>query len=539
MVVQVVPEQGWRCFDNVECLEELLENLFANALFSWSTVDSDDVYIDVPDIIDISHMRSKGIQPGEGLLPEAVDEGKVESEKLLANEEIVAQLVSMGFNHLHCQKAAINTSNAGVEEAMNWLLSHMDDLGYGICLTGDWQGGDIENVSDNDNYNDHSNIQENSIPSSSPFWQPLPHLPSSSSPPVSHDSRSQSPCQICKRENHQALDCYNRMNYAFQERHPPTELAAMVAEANTTYLNHHQWYADSGANIHVTFDTANLTISQPYEGTDTVGVSNGAGLIISRTGNATIKTLSSTLALNDVAYCPQASAYLLSINKFCKDNNVLFELTGSVFSVKDLKTGDTLMMGPNNRGLYPINLQQLSSSKFHAFSMIVGVKASTATWHCRLGHPSSSTLHNVLHNYSLPISDFFNKESICVSCQLVDEGKVESEKHLANEEIVAQLVSMGFNHLHCQKAAINTSNAGVEEAMNWLLSHMDDPDIDVPISQEAENAEALSFVDQSKVDTLISFGFQEDISRKGGDIENVSDNDNYNDHSNIQENSSQ
>ncbi|RVW82846.1 Retrovirus-related Pol polyprotein from transposon TNT 1-94 [Vitis vinifera] len=406
-----------------------------------------------------------------------VDEGKVESEKLLANEEIVAQLVSMGFNHLHCQKAAINTSNAGVEEAMNWLLSHMDDPGYGICLTGDWQGGDIENVSDNDNYNDHSNIQENSshdelcdqgvlnsayvvlqykdqtmlgwivsflspsivytiygletsrlawqglnssfaVPSTSQislikrkfqsFQQgsmscqsfldevkslsdelsavgkpiedfdlilsvlnglnsffhsfvttymllPLPHLPSSSSPPVSHDSRSQSPCQICKRENHQALDCYNRMNYAFQERHPPTELAAMVTEANTTYLNHHQWYVDSGANIHVTFDTANLTISQPYEGTDTVG---------------------------------------------------------------DLKTGDTLMTGPSNRGLYPINLQQLSSSKFHAFSMVVGVKASTATWHCRLGHPSSSTLHNVLHNYSLPISDFFNKESICVSFQL-------------------------------------------------------------------------------------------------------------------------
>lgn len=59
----------------------------------------------------------------------AVDEGKVESEKFLANEEIVAQLVSMGFNHLHCQKAAINTFNAGVEEAMNWLLSHMDDAG--------------------------------------------------------------------------------------------------------------------------------------------------------------------------------------------------------------------------------------------------------------------------------------------------------------------------------------------------------------------------------------------------------------------------
>lgn len=86
-----------------------------------------DVYIDVPDIIDISHMRSKGLQPGEELLPEGGPEDEVESNKPVANKDIVSQLVSMGFNQLHCQKAAVNTSNAGVEEAMNWLLSHMDD----------------------------------------------------------------------------------------------------------------------------------------------------------------------------------------------------------------------------------------------------------------------------------------------------------------------------------------------------------------------------------------------------------------------------
>ncbi|KAK9092283.1 hypothetical protein Syun_027194 [Stephania yunnanensis] len=84
-----------------------------------------DVYIDVPDIIDISHMRSNGLQPGEELLPEAGSEN-VEST-LSANQDIVSQLANMGFNYFHCQKAAINTSNAGVEEAMNWLLSHMDD----------------------------------------------------------------------------------------------------------------------------------------------------------------------------------------------------------------------------------------------------------------------------------------------------------------------------------------------------------------------------------------------------------------------------
>lgn len=242
-----------------------------------------------------------------------------------------------------------------------------------------------------------------SISSSASFRQPLPHLPASSSAPVSNDSRSRSRCQIAK-ENHQALDCLNRMNYAFQGRHPPTELAAMVAEANTTYPNQHQWYADSGVNLHVTSDAANLTTSQHYEGNDSVGVGNGEGLIISRTSNVTIKTPSSTLVLNNVAYCPQASVHLLSINKFCKDNNVLFELTDSDFYVKVLKTEDMFMTELSDRGLYPINLHQLSSSKFHAFSMTVGVKASIAIWHCRLGHPSSSTLHNVLNNYSLPVT---------------------------------------------------------------------------------------------------------------------------------------
>ncbi|OVA07971.1 Ubiquitin-associated domain/translation elongation factor EF-Ts [Macleaya cordata] len=86
-----------------------------------------DVYIDVPDVIDISHMRSKGHQPGEELLPEAVAGSETVKSIPSANEEIVSQLASMGFNYLHCKKAAINTSNVGVEEAMNWLLSHMDD----------------------------------------------------------------------------------------------------------------------------------------------------------------------------------------------------------------------------------------------------------------------------------------------------------------------------------------------------------------------------------------------------------------------------
>ena len=262
-----------------------------------------------------------------------------------------------------------------------------------------------------------SGMPKGSGGASSQFRQPLPHLPRTSSG-LSSENRSRSPCQICKREGHQALDCFNRMNYSFQGRHPPTELAAIVAESNTTYLNQNQWYADSGANLHVTSDVTNLASSQPYEGDDSVGVGNGTGLPISCIGNASIKTLSSTLALNNIAYCPQASANLLSINKFCIDNNVMFELTGSDFYVKDILTGDTLLTGPSDNGLYPINLRQLSSSSYRALTMTVGVKVSSSTWHCRLGHPSMDILHRVISNFSLPVSDSINKKTVCVSCQL-------------------------------------------------------------------------------------------------------------------------
>uniref|UniRef100_A0A7N0SZ72 Ubiquitin carboxyl-terminal hydrolase n=1 Tax=Kalanchoe fedtschenkoi TaxID=63787 RepID=A0A7N0SZ72_KALFE len=103
-----------------------------------------DVYIDVPDIIDISHMRSKGIQPGEELLPEADAASQTESTQVSASEEIVSQLSSMGFTRLHCEKAAISTSNTGVEEAMNWLLSHMDDPDIDAPISQDTRGSMVD-----------------------------------------------------------------------------------------------------------------------------------------------------------------------------------------------------------------------------------------------------------------------------------------------------------------------------------------------------------------------------------------------------------
>jgi hypothetical protein len=86
--------------------------------------------------------------------------------------------------------------------------------------------------------------------------------------------------------------------------------------------------------------------------------------------------------------------------------------------VKDIITGDTLMTGSSDNGLYPINLHQLTSSKFHALTMTVSVKASISNWHCRVGHLSSTTLHRVISKFSLPVIYSINKQAIYVSCLL-------------------------------------------------------------------------------------------------------------------------
>jgi hypothetical protein len=52
-------------------------------------------------------------------------------------------------------------------------------------------------------------------------------------------------CQICGKFNHIVLDCYHRMNYAYQGRHPPPQLQAMVAHHHAD-IDSHEWLVDSG-----------------------------------------------------------------------------------------------------------------------------------------------------------------------------------------------------------------------------------------------------------------------------------------------------
>ena len=62
-------------------------------------------------------------------------------------------------------------------------------------------------------------------------------------------------CQICQKQGHGALDCYNRMNFSYQGRHPPSGLAAMAVNymnSRSSDNTNNFWLSYSGCNVHMT-----------------------------------------------------------------------------------------------------------------------------------------------------------------------------------------------------------------------------------------------------------------------------------------------
>jgi transposase InsO family protein len=246
-----------------------------------------------------------------------------------------------------------------------------------------------------------------------------PSRPLSSNRPSSNQSSPvfRSPCQICGKTSHRALDCFHRMDYAFQGRHPPAHLAAMVA-TNSVQPDDSTWYADSGANHHLTPALEKLHLHEPYTGSDTIAVGNDSGLQITNTGSFSFTTPTAKLNMSRVFHCPQALANLLSINQFCKDNKCFFILTDSHFFIKDNLTGLTLLEGKSEGGLYPINTSKVTLPKTRLFSALLGVKTSVRVWHSRLGHPSASTVNDILNKHHLPFTGSLSNKEVCEPCHL-------------------------------------------------------------------------------------------------------------------------
>uniref|UniRef100_A0A2N9FEK0 Reverse transcriptase Ty1/copia-type domain-containing protein n=1 Tax=Fagus sylvatica TaxID=28930 RepID=A0A2N9FEK0_FAGSY len=257
------------------------------------------------------------------------------------------------------------------------------------------------------------------------FFSSQPHQFSQSSSfnapqqfsPKSDSTRPQ--CQICRKMGHLAINCYQRMNFAYQGKNPPSKLVAIAATNNPSQIGD-MWLTDPEATDHITSNLNNLTTQAPYTGSDQVEVGNSQNLPINTIGNAHIHTKTHKLCLNNVLHVPQIASNLVSIHKLCHDNNCSCYFDSHKFSVQDLPTRKVLYKGLSENGIYPIYssrfkhlraaAQQLPSSASHSCNnSYVQTSNNTSTsksakdwllWHHRLGHPSAKILHSVFPNLS-------------------------------------------------------------------------------------------------------------------------------------------
>ncbi|XP_045773142.1 ubiquitin carboxyl-terminal hydrolase 5 isoform X2 [Maniola jurtina] len=85
-----------------------------------------DVAVDMPWEVDLGCLRGRGLQPDETLLPDAASE----TPPPVYNEQLLSQLLDMGFPIEACKKSLYYTNNSSIEAASNWLMEHMTDWDF-------------------------------------------------------------------------------------------------------------------------------------------------------------------------------------------------------------------------------------------------------------------------------------------------------------------------------------------------------------------------------------------------------------------------
>lgn len=93
---------------------------------------------------------------------------------------------------------------------------------------------------------------------------------------------------------------------------------------------------------------------------------------------------------------------------------------------------------------------------------------------------------------------------------------------MAELTTLESLLEMGFGRNRAEKAVANTGNQGIEQAMDWLMEHENDPDIDEPYVPPVGNVLGGEAGSQSSVDQPTAGDTGEEMT-EGGEIQ-LSDN---------------
>jgi hypothetical protein len=96
--------------------------------------------------------------------------------------------------------------------------------------------------------------------------------------------------------------------------------------------------------------------------------------------------------------------------------------------VKENLTGEILLQGPSEGGLYPINLKNFFKNKLWTLTAFLGAKTSSFIWHRRLGHPHLKIFQKILNSNQRPVTNSKAKATVCSDCQLVKSQQLPFPK---------------------------------------------------------------------------------------------------------------
>jgi hypothetical protein len=146
------------------------------------------------------------------------------------------------------------------------------------------------------------------------------------------------------------------------------------------------WVADSGATNHTTPQPSHIFSPRPpsLAHPSSIVVGNGSVLPVTSVGDSVLTRI---FYLNDVLLAPNLILSLLSVCRFTTDNYYSMDFDPFGLSVKDLATRCMLARYDSTGPLYTLPLPTSTTPTPCAVPYALTTAASSASWHCRLGHP--------------------------------------------------------------------------------------------------------------------------------------------------------
>lgn len=149
------------------------------------------------------------------------------------------------------------------------------------------------------------------------------------------------------RKFHSALNCYDRLNLM---KFPPAHsrelspFGPMGSNHIGTQTANLVWYPDSRSTSHITTTSQNMQQPCLFTGNECILTANRSPLPISNHGKSVVcSSKYRKFILEDLLIVPTTSKNLLSVNKFCSNNDVHIVFDSQRVQVCDPATKEVLM----------------------------------------------------------------------------------------------------------------------------------------------------------------------------------------------------